>query len=162
WILIVPFPTNTSLSGRYSLPTENPRPPAGQHVLMVDGWIYPRTSGTLAFDLGRDVAFSGTIDREPIDTVRSDATVRLPVRTGAHEVHLRLDLNRTDWRFVPTWNDGNVFSAITTSVNALAPAHLLIARWGWWITPALVALLIAGWSVASLRAIASPGAMSWA
>lgn len=160
WILNIPFPSNTSLGGRYSLPTENPRPPSGVHAMFLDGWIYPRAAGSLAFDIGTDVRLSGTVDGMPI-AAAPGSPVQLALSAGAHAIDLRLDLARTDWQFVPTWDGADLFGAMTTSVTALTPALQAIARWTAWLTPALIVLLLVGWGHAALRALAAPRLVAW-
>lgn len=162
WMLNIPFPADYNFDSRmYSLPTENPRPPHGVHALLVDGWIYPGTDGTLAFDVGADVTLTGSIDRAPLPS-ESGSMIRIPLAAGAHAVSLRLDLARRDWRFVPTWNGANVFSALTTSVAAMTPAQQAFARWVAWVTPTLVVFLLSGWVAAAYRALSAPRATMWA
>lgn len=161
WMLNIPFPANFNFTGHiYSLPTENPRPPNGVHAFLMDGWVYPRTAGTLAFDVGQDVTISGSIDGSPI-VPQSGAMVRLPLAAGTHAVDLRLDLRGRDWRFVPTWDGANVFGAVTTSVAPLGALSQAVARWTAWLTPALVALLLLAWSVAVVRALDAPHVTAW-
>ena len=162
WILNIPFPADYNFTGSmYSLPTENPRPPRGVHALLVDGWIYPGADGTLAFDVGGDVTLTGSIDGAPLPR-QSGTTVRVPLARGVHALALRLDLERREWRFVPTWNGTNVFSALTTSATARTAGQWAVARWGTWVTPALVISLLCGWVAAAYRALAAPWVIAWA
>ena len=162
WILNIPFPADYNFTSRmYSLPTENPRPPRGVHALLVDGWVYPGADGTLAFDVGSDVTLTGSIDRAPLPP-RSGTTVRVPLARGAHAIALRLDLEHRDWRFVPTWNGSNVFSALTSSVVERTPAQWRLVRWASWVTPALVVFLVCGWLAAAYRDLAAPSLIVWA
>ena len=161
WSLNLPFPADYDFTaGMYSLPTENPRPPRGAHLLLVDGWIYPRSAGTIALDVGADVTLSGSIDGAPV-LAQSGTTTRIPLTAGAHAVDLRLDLVGRDWRFIPTWNGESVFSALTTSVEALTSTQQAIVRWTTWVAPALVALLLGAWITATCRALATPTLIAW-
>jgi len=162
WILNIPFPADYNFSGRmYSLPTENPRPPRGVHALLVDGWIYPGADGALAFDVGSDVTLTGSIDRASLPP-QSGTTVHVPLARGAHSIALRLDLERRDWRFVPTWNGSNLFGALGTSVAERTPAQWRFVRWASWVTPALVVFLVGGWLAAAYRGLAAPLLVGWA
>jgi hypothetical protein len=161
WILNIPFPADYDFGARmYSLPTENPRPPGGVHALFVDGWVYPGADGTLAFDLGADVTLSGSIGRVPLPP-RSGSVVRVPLAAGAHAVELRLDLVGRDWRFVPTWNGANVFTALTTSLTAMTAAQRMFARWATWVTPALIVVLLCAWAGAAYGALAARRVAAW-
>jgi hypothetical protein len=162
WILNIPFPADFNIARQmYLLPAENPRPPRGVHALLVDGWVYPRHDGTLAFDVGRDVRLSGSIDRMPI-APQSATIVSLPLVAGAHAVDLRLDLERLDWRFVPTWNGRPLFTALTTSVAPLAAVQQVMLPWAGWVTPALIVLLLVAWGAAAVRAVNALPLTAWA
>jgi hypothetical protein len=162
WTINVPFGSNYDLDAKMSSQsTENPRPPAASYLMVVSGWMSPRASGALTLDLGSDTTVSGTVDDRPIPVTRA-AAVSVPMSTGTHAVDLRLDLVGSRWRFVPTWNGSSLFRAVPTTVRPPSALDRMVAGWGRWIPPLLIAILFATWIASAVRTINTPSLVAWA
>jgi hypothetical protein len=161
WAVNVPFGGSFDLDKAESGPeTENARPPDGRFVMAIDGWMTLRDSGSLTFDLGRDVMASGTIDDRPIPETRG-GTISLPVAAGPHALNLQLDLIGSAWRFVPRWNGSNVFSAALTTVSRPSTLDAIARGWAPWVSPILIAVLFGAWMASAARAIHAPALVAW-
>src|SRR4029077_21143027 len=91
-----------------------------------------------------DVALSGAIDGRTI-AASNGATAVAQLAHGSHGVSLRLDLKGRNWRFVPLWNGADVFSAGVTTFTPVTGVARALHRFGRWVAPALVVVLLASW-----------------
>src|SRR5207244_2893622 len=133
------------LSGDFlSLPEENPRPPSGEYRLIVSGELHARDAGALTLRIGNDATMAGTVDGVSVSAAAGQAP-RIELPAGAHRIDMQLDLRGRDWRFLPTWNDRDVFAATVTSIRSLTRLERATHRIGPWIAPLAILALLALW-----------------
>lgn len=142
--------------GAATVPSETPRPPAGAYRMIVEGWLRPSQAGTLSLELGDDVEIDGaSVGIGPAG--QRGGRVIVPLTEGEHFVSAALNLTGDRWRFVPRWNDRDLFGAVRTSVAPATLADRIVGGWGWLVTPACLVLLLLPW-MASTAARLSPSA----
>jgi hypothetical protein len=146
WIMNVPFGQDRPIAtGELDYqPFENPRPPEAEFAMYVQGTMDTPRPGTFSVGTGSDVQLSGDIDGRPLMAVGGD-TAAADLGSGTHIVNLRLDLTGRNWRFVPLWDGGDLFSAVATSTTRLTTGERVVQRLGRWVTPVLVLSLLGLW-----------------
>lgn len=125
---------------------ESARPPAGMFALHARGVFVAPRAGQFRVVAANDAVISGVVDAHPFGSGAALALAR-----GPHRVDVRAELHGSHWRFVPQWNDADLFSRAPTFVSVPTALDRVISGWGRWVTPALVGLLLLMWAAAALR-----------
>lgn len=159
WTINIPYGYDRWLTRRgadfLNLPLENPRPPRADYRLLVHGTLTVSNAGTLSVVTARGVVLEGDVDGQPL-AASGGSTAALELASGAHTVNLRVALAGRDWKFVPLWNDADVFSAAITTTEPAAGLTIAALRLGRWIAPALLIGLLLLWTSSAMMAFA-PG-----
>jgi hypothetical protein len=172
WMINVPYGRDQWLDRGVPIlePLDNPRPPNGEFKLFVHGAVNVDEPGTLSIVTDRETSATGTIDGRPLasraaessdasaaDTVAATAALE----AGSHELHLQLDLSDRNWRFVPMWNDRDVFTGAVATVAPVSSAGRAAVRLARWIAPVIALALLAAWTLTALH-IAGPAPATYA
>lgn len=158
WFINIPYGRDFELkTGRFSnLDEENSRPPSGEYVVNVTGTMETSRAGTLSILTGTDVTVTGDVDAQPVSARRGE-TPAIRLEAGVHRIDLHLDLSGRNWRFVPLWNDADVFSASVTATRTVTRVERIALGVGGWAVTMLAAGLLGGWLLAAVAAY-RPGA----
>jgi len=157
WMINIPYGQDRWLDtgGFISTPLANPRPPAAAYRFFVNGALDVAGDGTLSIETDTDTALTGAVDGRAV-AAEAGRTATIQVARGTHIVDLRLDLVGRNWRFVPRWNGADAFASAVTTFSPVSGAVRAVHRYGGWLAPTLVVVLLAWWT-ASAVAIDSPG-----
>jgi len=160
WMINVPYGYDRWLRRQsadlLNLPEENPRLPAGTYRFDVRGALAVDGRGTLSFETAPGVSVEGVVDSQPI-AGGGGATIAVPLAAGSHMVDVQIGLVGRDWKFVPLWNGGDVFSAAVTTLEPVRGLARIAHHVGRWIAPVLVITLL-GWWIASAVVLYQPTA----
>ena len=145
WFINIPYGRDFELkTGRFSnLDEENSRPPSGEYVVNVTGTMETSRAGTLSILTGTDVTVTGDVDAQPVSARRGE-TPAIRLEAGVHRIDLHLDLSGRNWRFVPLWNDADVFSASVTATRTVTRVERIALGVGGWAVTMLAAGLLGG------------------
>jgi hypothetical protein len=154
WIMNIPFGQDRRIDNGEldALAVENPRPPEAEYAMLVQGAMEAPATGNFSVVIGSDVRLSGDLDGTPIPIVVGNR-FDTELGPGPHSVNLRVDLTGRNWRFIPLWNGGDVFSSVATATAPLTGTLRSVQRLARWVTPAIVASLLGSWVFLAIRTL---------
>ncbi len=116
--------------------------------------------GLFVIETGRDMALTGRIDAQDV-AASGGRPVLTALEPGVHHIELRASLTGAEWRFVPTFNGRDAFSAMRFTTAAPGAFDRVSAIFGA-AEVTLVVMLIAAWVVSlALEYRASPALLAW-
>src|SRR6185436_15353752 len=109
-----------------SWPEPEDRPPAARVGLSVRGFLHARDAGVLRIETRGDDVVSMQVDGRPFQA-------ETPVAAGLHIVAMDAVMTGDDWRLVPSWSGGDLWSSVTTTVHYPNRFNLLVRPWIRWV-----------------------------
>lgn len=131
-----------------------------QLALDVSGYARVGERGLFVLETGEDMAVRGRIGGQEVSSA-AGAPMLAALEAGTHRVDLHATLTGDRWRFVPTVNGRDAFSAAAFTVSEPAWIDRIAGVFGL-LETLIVVLLVAGWlgSIA-LAYRASPALLAW-
>jgi hypothetical protein len=137
-----------------SWPVAADLPPEATVVMTVHGFLDAPRAGRLQIEQRPDAPTQVIVDGRRASDVEA-----LP--SGVHAVEVRTTLMGGWWRFVPRWNDHDLWSSRIATVTRPSRLDVFVRRWLAWIPAALVILLIGAWTAVTLVDIADGPVIAW-
>jgi hypothetical protein len=122
----------------YNFPVAGHDPPRGgeprsaEGRLIMTGMVGVDAPGVLRVRTSPTVAARLTVDGLPA------GPDGISVAAGAHDVVIDATVRDFNWVLAPLWNDDNLFSAATVTVEPRSALDRVVRPWARWISPALV------------------------
>jgi hypothetical protein len=138
-----------------SWPTPLDRPPGATVVMTVRGFLDVAEAGRLRIDQDASTPSDLIVDGRP-------AAAATTLAAGLHTIDVRTTLSGETWRFVPTWNDRDLWSAAIATVTRPSTADLLARRWLRAIPTLLVVAFIGSWLLSAVTSIGTTAMWAWA
>ena len=137
-----------------SWPAPQDRPPGATTAMRVRGYLEAHAPGVLQIDTGPDVQATVALDGE---------SLRGPVAVaaGVHAVNIDATLTGDRWRLVPTWNGGDFWASVETTVRRPPPSDRHLRRWLAWIPVFLVSVLLIAWTGSAIALVGDAGVLAW-
>jgi hypothetical protein len=127
----------------------------------VSGVLRVADSGRFAIDLDKGMNVSGEIGSQTV-TAANGTPVAVTLEPGTHRIALHATLTGDRWRFAPTWNGRNAWSAAWLTVGDVRAIDRWLAPIVRFSTVALVAILVGFWGSSFLSLYReSPMAVAW-
>lgn len=144
------YPSRASFPVWFVNLLENTNPPHLALNMRMTGVITTSQRGQLGISTAPALGASLVVDGQPVaaDSNRQLATWLDP---GSHTISLTARLAGDDWRLVPSWQGGTLWSSVLVTLRE--PSALDRALW--WLLPhvttILAVMLIGGWLVGAVR-----------
>ena len=127
------------------------RPPEARISMRTSGTLNTVETGRLHVAVGVDMRARVLVD----GTDRSTEAMAegIPIEPGLHEVVVDAELAGDQWRLRPTWNDQDVWTATTATMEAPTAFDEWVRPWGRAVPAVLVVFLTGLWLVALVRSV---------
>lgn len=133
---------------------QNTRPPNVNVHMTVDGYVAASEAGELDIAVGGSTAMTAAIGDRRVGLNRP-GRVGAPVASGVTHVQAEVDYAGSQWSFVPTWNDQNLYTSVATTIDPPSRADWLATPFSFLVT-ALSLGLLAWWAVHAAASVRPP------
>jgi hypothetical protein len=130
------------------------RPPGATVEMTVQGFLHVGQEGRLRIDQASDAPTEIRIDGH---VAGSDASLS----AGTHTVTVRTMLTGDRWRFVPTWNNHDLWSAAIATTSRPSAIDITLRRSLRWLPTMLVTTLVGTWTASAIASIGAIAMLSW-
>jgi hypothetical protein len=135
-------------------PLPEDRPPGARTRMSVSGFLHVDRPGVVRVEMTREMGTTAYVD----GVVVGDGTT---LSAGTHRVWVDGVLSGEVWRFIPTWNGGDLWATTIATVRRPSAIDLASRPLGGWIVSALVLALLGAWTASFARAVGSWVAIAW-
>jgi hypothetical protein len=140
-----------------SYPVEGDRPPSARTSMTVTGFLAARRSGRLRFEFGDHMrgTTSVNVDGQPL---RGE----IVLEPGVHRISVESLLTGDVWRFVPLWNDADLWrSGVAATLRYPSRLDAWIRPAGSWLVTMIVAVWLGAWLLSFLWSVRDIDVLLW-